>query len=571
MDTQPIAATDRPSNEELLQCVEELDKADIPVTVDLKLLFETLTHCAEPDDSEVILVQITGEKPVDTFSTAATTLAEKERVEALKEHSEGQYRVRFDGRSFPETHHTWPEDFRLLVEDDREYFIVLQSGSAQPENDDKIYPTSFAHNDPKTRNNGLIGKEDNDIKFNFAEHKMMGEMLRLRWSPTETSSGMRELSLPNDVKLNYGEINGLGGDSFGGFTLVSNGDTFEQQCKLFGEAFATLGHNSGAKQKVQKLPQTRQKEVEAVSKAVDEGESTFKAYKDLLKPAKLGRIDLPGLSQDDVGDQAATAFADGPSYLRLAQINLDHFGQDAITAYNAGHYCAMRAAAEGNLELGYAMNAFADHYLGDCFASGHFQIPRRLLHGSNSGFEATWDALSGMLQSKLSDGKLLEGAMKVMVHDLLAMLMHNEDNALGITVKSKNGTKFTIWGDKQLFEPKNARYKEMMKLALQSSIDGVYEAFVAKSAKPPIDRLAYRAWDYAPLHVVEAESHSPLFVPHAFSSLDKLKLKGWFEWPLKIRHPFFDPYSKTYQPVGNTLNLIKLYNNISSSEQWKKY
>ncbi|KAL5600693.1 hypothetical protein FOVSG1_008505 [Fusarium oxysporum f. sp. vasinfectum] len=225
MDTQPIAATDRlrPSNEELLQRVEELDKADIPVTVDLKLLFETLTHCAEPDDAEAILVQITGEKPVDIFSTAATTLAEKERVEALKEHSEGQYRVRFDGRSFPERHHTWPEDFRLLVEDYREYFIVLQSGSAQPENDDKIYPTSFAHNDPKTRvgefgyryacgsrardeNNGLIGKEDNDIKFNFAEHKMTGEMLRLRWSPTETSSGMRELSLPNDVKLNYGEI-----------------------------------------------------------------------------------------------------------------------------------------------------------------------------------------------------------------------------------------------------------------------------------------------------------------------------------------------------------------------------
>ncbi len=71
-----------------------------------------------------------------------------------------------------------------------------------------------------------------------------------------------------------------------------------------------------------------------------------------------------------------------PAYLGLAQINWDHFGADARTAYNAGHATAIQKAISGDLDGAYAMNAFADHFLEDSFSAGHLRTPRRLLHKS---------------------------------------------------------------------------------------------------------------------------------------------------------------------------------------------
>jgi hypothetical protein len=414
------------SQEEMHQKrVDELDKAEVSLKADYRLLFDTLSHCAEPADAEAILSKIEGD--------ASTSLAQKERETSEQEHAEGRYRVNFKGRSYPERHHTWPEDFLLHVDDKEEFYYVLRSEKAQPEDDDQMYPTMVAPDDSKTRigefglrhecdsrardkDNNLIGKANNQIEFNYAEHKMIGEMLHLRWSKTETRLGTTELQLPNDVKLTYGQINGLGGDFFGGYNPVSNGKTLEEQCKFFQEAFNTLADSNGAKKKVEQLLIGRKDEVDAIAKAVDGGLSTFEAYKGLNKPAFFG------LSQDDVNDQINTASGAGLSYLRLAQVNFDHFGQDAVTAYNAGHYCALKTAAGGNLELAYAMNAFADHYLGDCFASGHFRTPRRALHGSTKAFGAAWDAFSGGIQTALVGGGFTSGLMKVMAPDLLSMV-----------------------------------------------------------------------------------------------------------------------------------------------------
>ena len=69
-----------------------------------------------------------------------------------------------------------------------------------------------------------------------------------------------------------------------------------------------------------------------------------------------------------------------PSYLGLARINLDHFGSDARTAYNAGHAMALQAAAGGDLQRAYTLNAFADHFLECAFESGYLRTPRRGLH-----------------------------------------------------------------------------------------------------------------------------------------------------------------------------------------------
>lgn len=141
--------------------------------------------------------------------------------------------------------------------------------------------------------------------------------------------------------------------------------------------------------------------------------------------------------------------------------------------------------------------------------------------------------------------------------------MHNEDNKLGLTVRNKKGEEFTCWGDKQLFEPRNKRNKEIMTQGLQASVDEVYEAFQNKTAKRPED--GYRPWDYAPSEVVEGKAHAPLFVEYEPS--------WWtpWKWGVKVREPFWNPYSRDYKEVGGSVNLIDLYNKISTSEQWKKY
>ncbi len=59
----------------------------------------------------------------------------------------------------------------------------------------------------------------------------------------------------------------------------------------------------------------------------------------------------------------------------------------------------MAKAAEGgslqNLEIAYAMNAFADHYFGDCFAAGHMRTPRGFLHAEGSlALSAAWKTMN---------------------------------------------------------------------------------------------------------------------------------------------------------------------------------
>jgi len=401
----------------------------VPAEVNLLLLWDTLTHCAEPGDSYIVLEKL-------GVDTAQLSLEKKEKQAAEKEHAEGKYRVKFDGRSLPERHPTWPEAFQLHIEEAKGWFYVLQSSESQPDDDEVVYPTDFAPGDTKTRigqfgfryacgsqarnsNGNLVGKVNDQIEFNYAEHKMMGEMLSLKWSKTKSTSGTEELTLPNKVKLSYGEINGLGGDFFGSYNPVCTGKDFDQQCQYFMDAFHTLGETGKALDEVDSLRRNRKEEVEAITNAVAEGKSTFEVYKSLKKDGVI-----PGLSLEDEEISLITWKGEGPSYLRLAQSNLDHFGKDAVTAYNAGHFCALKKAAEGHLETAYAMNAFADHYLGDCFPSGHYRTPRRTLHGSGTAFGAAWDVISGTLQN-IAVGNLREfyqGAMKVMAPDLCAMV-----------------------------------------------------------------------------------------------------------------------------------------------------
>lgn len=136
-------------------------------------------------------------------------------------------------------------------------------------------------------------------------------------------------------------------------------------------AYGTLVNVSPRQPKeANKILAVLQAEVDAVNKALANHEDPSKAYSTLpTVTLKLQKITLG--RPDHI-----------PSYLGLAKINLDHFGECARTAYNTGHATAIQKAINGDLEGAYTLNAFADHFLQDSFSAGHLRTPRKDLHKS---------------------------------------------------------------------------------------------------------------------------------------------------------------------------------------------
>jgi len=147
------------------------------------------------------------------------------------------------------------------------------------------------------------------------------------------------------------------------------------------------------------------------------------------------------------------------SYLALTEVNFDHFGDDARTAYHRGHTAAleeawMLARAAGVeqraavIQRALAKEFFALHFLTDLFAAGHVRTPRL--------------ALFNYVEKHLGGAGLFKfvGLQKWTVRKvagLLAKAMHDEDNERGLLVNSphrreKNLAAFMCFGDNFYFE-----------------------------------------------------------------------------------------------------------------------
>lgn len=212
---------------------------------------------------------------------------------------------------------------------------------------------------------------DNTL-YEYAEHRYLGDRVNLPEHPDKT------LTLGNGVKLTYGEINGLAGDLFGTDKPICMGNDQAEREQRFRDAYETLaGPNSDAKYLVGKLSD----EV----KSLEEAAKNPKTFSEDFEPTAWYKLWWATTSRDNT-----------PSFLALGKINADHFGDDAGTAYNVGHRVALQHAAKGSvrvsphitygerkqyLQTAYTMNAFADHFLEDRFASGHLRTPRRHLMG----------------------------------------------------------------------------------------------------------------------------------------------------------------------------------------------
>ncbi|KAI0833668.1 fungal fucose-specific lectin-domain-containing protein [Trametes gibbosa] len=358
----------------------------------------------------------------------------------------------------------------------------------------------------------------------YAEHTFIGDTVDL------TFQGGRKVvafdhtfTLINGLSVTYGQINGLAGDFYGTTRPISDGTDARDQEERFLAAYNTLADVSPRlPQEARDILGVLQAEVNAVNDARNRGEDPSVAYSKLPDASvELQRLTI--LRPDDF-----------PSYLGLALINWDHFGADARTAYNAGHGLALRVAADGDLEKAYTLNAFADHFLEDSFSAGHLRTPRRSLHGSTANF----------------------------FPDLCAKFMHDEDCAIGLSVRNRRGESWTCFGDKRALDQADTTNLQLCVAAVQASVDEIYQAFKTRVVSPP---STYAAWTIAPTleSALGEQELAPLFKfgddtrktldrraviknrrLHSLTSdwwywktaLD-CKTSGWWDYPITISGP----------------------------------
>ena len=169
------------------------------------------------------------------------------------------------------------------------------------------------------------------------------------------------MTLPNGIQLTFGQIIALAGDYYGISDqpiIATGGDKTLTAKKRFLAAFGTLAT----------VPRTEiEKEVATLVKYIDEERVARETGQE--KPTSLLQYGT----------------AANRKMLRLAANNTDHFQPQAKLAYLVGHQQAIEKARLGGKETNaqeknkllmeaYAMDAFACHFLTDCFSSGHIRF-----------------------------------------------------------------------------------------------------------------------------------------------------------------------------------------------------
>ncbi|MDZ4326306.1 MAG: phospholipase, partial [Pseudomonas sp.] len=226
--------------------------------------------------------------------------------------------------------------------------------------------------------NALKGKPQ--LRFEGGEHTAIGDNTLLRFvkdAPAVVASQV-ELHLPNGLALTYGQIVALGGDFYGiADKPVSEGATAADRVQRFTEAFNSLAVLPASNAEAKLILGVMQKEIAAVKQAIKDGKQPHEAYDALGDTLSEEWNKITG------GGSFVSALYPLGRYLKLAANNADHFAEWALLAYIAGHTAALQQAViahntadDQSLELAYALNAFADHYLTDLFSAGHLRVPR---------------------------------------------------------------------------------------------------------------------------------------------------------------------------------------------------
>lgn len=368
------------------------------------------------------------------------------------------------------------------------------------------------------------------LKFEGGEHTAIGDQTLLRF--VENAAPILahdvQLHLPNGLAPTYGQILALGGDFYGiPDRPVSDGATPADRLNRFIAAFDTLAVLSASKVEAVKILAVMQKEIDAVKQAIKDGKQPHEAYDALGDTLSEEWNKITG------GGSFVSALFPLGRYLKLAANNADHFGEWAQQAYIAGHIAALQHAAaahasrdEKQLEVAYAMNAFADHFLTDLFSAGHLRVPRKAV-------------AAAVTPSDLGS--------------LITRFMHDEDSKFGLNVRNANGEQWRAYGDKRYFDAIDSANRLHVNAAVQVSADEVFAAYLSGTVPAPSSFAALKQLPDLQAVLNLASNFSPLFRIEGGKVLrrkdvnnlnDTATVDDWWGWSTYL-------LLKDYHPTGN--------------------
>ncbi len=293
---------------------------------------------------------------------------------------------------------------------------------------------------------------DSSTGFALSEHWALGQQIALRFDVTQPSEAALPLHLKNGLTLTFGDIISLG-DLYGVLGKpISHGLDKQEKRARFKDAFKTFARNFAAVGEVKELTSVIKTELREIETGIEKGETAEDIYK------RVG---------NEMGRQMNCITGGGCTthgwwlypgrYLLLALENYDHFSPNNLSVYKSGHQVALQQALKAketgkhsDLELAYAMEAFASHYLSDHFAAGHLRTPRE------------------ELKNKVTPAVL---------GSLLSNYMHNEENKYGLHVHNALGDQWIVYGDFSYFNPLNQVNRQMLLKTLQQSADELFDVY----------------------------------------------------------------------------------------------
>ncbi|CAD5199298.1 phospholipase [Pseudomonas sp. FEN] len=351
--------------------------------------------------------------------------------------------------------------------------LFSEPGIAIPGDGARVILLAEAHHTLKYHSPGALGdglKGKPQARFEGGEHTAIGDGVLLRFAKDAPAipAWQVELHLTNGLALTYGQIVALGADFYGiPERPIADGNTQADRQARFTASFNSLAVLPASREEAQQILQVMKTEINAANQAIRDGRQPHEAYDELGDSLSGEWNKITG------GGSFASPLYPLGRYLKLAASNWDHFGEWALLAYQAGHAAALQQAvlahasgADQDLELAYAMNAFADHFLTDLFSGGHLRVPRKQLADSVTPSD---------------------------VGSLISRFMHDEDSKFGLKVSNDQGDQWNCHGDKRYFDTIDSSNRLRVKQAVQQSVDEVFAVFLSGSVVPPEAYAALRS------------------------------------------------------------------------------
>lgn len=321
--------------------------------------------------------------------------------------------------------------------------------------------------------------------FTSAEQVTMGNQVVLHLDASDSGQKGVIFELPSGLKVTYGDLLSIG-DLYGipGKPVSAKHSEWKRKIR-FKNAFNLFARNKKNLHEAERIVATIHEEGEWVAKGVAKGKDPNVIYKKMSDEFDRRLNCITG------GGCATSSWWMKPGrYLNLVYDNFDHFGENALITYQIGHKLAIEKAIDAHqqndskkLELAYAINAFASHFLADRFSSGHMRTPRK------------------QLPRNLNPG---------IVGSILSGYMHNEENMHGLHVHNQQGKQWVAYGDRAFLNPDSAEHRRILQEVLQASADQVFAAY--KTGTIPQDDI--NQYLPEPDEIAKAGVHdiSPMFI-----------------------------------------------------------